>query len=115
VWCCAGRLFKVTIPTSGAPVVTEVEIFGRDGARVGVTGADGLIWHPNGNLIISAESWIFSLSSRDGWQHAYIRDQQAPAMTGVATCTVHAGSVWAVHGHLGQMGSYAGTCDVRVH
>jgi len=103
-----GRLYKVTIPMdASAPVVTEVTIRDQTSAIAYLTGADGMIVHPNGVVVSCGEPGVFSFFSNDNFATATIDDMVVPATPGVSTCAFGKNqNVFVTHGYGSLFGYY---------
>ena len=89
-----GFIFKAPLDSSSA--VTQVEM------DEPIPGADSMVLHPNGNLIVvgNAAQTVFSLHSDDDWASATIEgvSPDHPA----TTAAIRGESVYAVYAHLGE-------------
>ncbi|NLX08112.1 MAG: SMP-30/gluconolactonase/LRE family protein [Chloroflexi bacterium] len=92
-----GALFK--IPVDDPQNITQVEL------DIPVTGADGIIFHPDGSLIVvGSPQTVFSVSSSDDWATASVVEQVTLAQP-ATTAAIRDGEVYALFAHLNQMGS----------
>jgi hypothetical protein len=88
-----GKVFKVPLdnPTS----LTQVEI------SQPVNG-DGMIFHPNGNLIVVARPDVLSLSSNDDWASATV-EGISPNHELATTAAIRGEDVYVVYAHLEEL------------
>ncbi|MCA9911647.1 MAG: SMP-30/gluconolactonase/LRE family protein, partial [Anaerolineae bacterium] len=93
-----GGLYKV--PVDDPAAMTEVELDRP------ILGADGVILHPDGRLIIVSGqlNTVFALRSDDAWRSATIEGEFTTAPDNAATtATVRDGVVYVLYAHLGAM------------
>jgi len=90
-----GVLFKV--PVDKPKSFTEVKIDQK------LVGADGLLWGPDGSLIVitnSGTNKIFKLTSTDSWDSATIANSVETGDVFATTGTLRGGKIYALEAHL---------------
>jgi len=91
----AGDLYKV--PLDKPEAVSKVKL------PEAMNGADGILWHGNGNLLVvrnDASNSIYALSSTDDWATANVAAKGTYAVQ-ATTAAVAGDDVYVVHPHFG--------------
>jgi sugar lactone lactonase YvrE len=92
-----GSLFKIPLTNPVTPVEVQLDS--------PVSGVDGMVLHPNGDLfVVGQPQTVFRVHSDDDWTTATLVDQ-VQTESQATTATIRQGEVFVIFAHLDAMGS----------